>query len=155
MEDQQDHQQPELNALGKLVARLFEYGHNASNNLQDSFSKLSLQSWIRLTVIVGGYMLLRPYIMKLATKTAVRKMEEEDAKSRSEAPAEPQLTPNEFRGIKEKLYEAQDDGDGTGADWGSRARARQRQMLKDLLEEEERRRAAENEDADIQEFLED
>lgn len=153
MDNQQ--QQPELNALGKLVARVVEYGHNASNNLQDSFSNLSLQSWIRLIVIVGGYMLLRPYVMKLATKTAVRKLEEEDAKSRSAVKAEPQLTPNEFRGIKEKLYEMPDEGDGTGADWGSKARTRQRQMLKDLLDEEERRRAAENEDADIQEFLED
>ncbi|KAM4056139.1 protein trafficking PGA2 domain-containing protein [Hirsutella rhossiliensis] len=137
-----------------MVARLAEYGHNATDNINDAFTNMTLQSWIRLTVIVGGYMLLRPYIMKLSTKFAVKKLEE-DAKSQSKEKADPTMTPNEFRGIKEKLYEAQDEVDGSGADWGSNARLRQRQMLKDLLEEEERRRAAENEDADIQEFLED
>ncbi|RDA86579.1 hypothetical protein CP532_5993 [Ophiocordyceps camponoti-leonardi (nom. inval.)] len=147
-----EEQQPELNALGKLFARFVEYGHNASNNLQESFSQLTLKSWIRLTVFVGGYMLLRPYIMKMATKTAVRKMEEEDEKSRKDQAAEAKITPNEFRGIKEKISGLQDDGEGSGADWGGRARMRQRQMLKDLLEEEERRQAAKD-DADIQEFL--
>lgn len=148
--------QPELNALGKVVAQLSEYGHNASNNFNDALSNMTLQSWIRLTVIIGGYMLLRPYVLKLSTKVAVRKLEEEDAKSKGEEKAKPVLTPNEFRGIKEKLYEA-DDGEAgsSGADWGNNARLKQRQMLKDLLEEEQRRRAADNEDADIQEFLED
>ena len=156
-----DHQadvggKPELNALGKMVARVAEYGQNASHNLSDSFSSMTVQSWIRLVVIVGGYMLLRPYVMKLAGKSAVKRMEDEDAKTRGKTSADPELTPNEFRGIKEKLNEADaEDGDGTGTDWGQKARARQRQMLKQLLEEEERRRAAENEDADIQEFLED
>ncbi|PNY26553.1 PGA2-like protein [Tolypocladium capitatum] len=157
--DQQTHQseanQPGLDVLGKLAGRFAEYGHNARNNLSNTFTDMSPQSWIRLIVIVGGYMLLRPYIMKLGSKNAVKMMEEEDAKSKAKDKIDPDMTPNEFRGIKEKLYQAEDEGDGTGADWGQKARARQRQMLKDLLEAEERRRAAENEDADIQEFLED
>ncbi|POR37024.1 PGA2-like protein [Tolypocladium paradoxum] len=157
--DQQTHQpeanKPELDVLGKLASRFAEYGHNASNNLSDAFTNMTLQSWIRLVVIVGGYMLLRPYIMKLGSKNFVNRMEEEDAKSKAKDKIDPDMTPNEFRGIKEKLYQAEAESDGTGADWGQKARARQRQMLKDLLEEEERRRAAENEDADIQEFLED
>ncbi|KAL3957705.1 hypothetical protein ACCO45_008283 [Purpureocillium lilacinum] len=140
MSQQTDSGKPELNALGKLVARFAEYGHNATNNLSSSFSSMTTQGWIRLIVIVGGYMLLRPHLMKFATKGAVKKMEEEDAKSREKDAAQAEISPNEFRGIKEKLM---------------KARVRQRQMLKDLLEEEERRRAAENEDADIQEFLED
>ena len=157
MSQQTDAGKPELNALGKLVARFAEYGHNATNNLSSSFSSMTTQGWIRLIVIVGGYMLLRPHLMKFATKGAVKKMEEEDAKSREQDDAQAEISPNEFRGIKEKLmvHAEEDEGDGTGADWGQKARVRQRQMLKDLLEEEERRRAAENEDADIQEFLED
>ncbi|PHH91225.1 hypothetical protein CDD83_1275 [Cordyceps sp. RAO-2017] len=149
---EQQAREPELNALGMLVARLAEYGHNASHNIQDGFAKMTVRSWLRIVMIIGGYMLLRPYLLKFATKKAVQQLEKEDAKSRGND----KMTPNEFRGIKEKLYEAPDDeGDGTSADWGSKARMRQRQMLKNLLEEEERRRAAENEDADIQEFLED
>ncbi|KAJ6438557.1 protein trafficking PGA2 domain-containing protein [Purpureocillium lavendulum] len=158
MSQQADAGKPELNALGKLAARFAEYGHNATNNLSSSFTSMTTQSWIRLIVIVGGYMLLRPHLMKFVTKGAVKKMEEDDAKAREQDAAQAEMTPNEFRGIKEKLMfqaEQDDEGDGTGADWGQKARVRQRQMLKDLLEEEERRRAAENEDADIQEFLED
>lgn len=149
--------QPGLSVLGNLAGRFAEYGHNASNNLSNAFTDMSLQSWIRLIVIVGGYMLLRPYVMKLGSKFAVKKLEEEDAKTKTNDKIDPDMTPNEFRGIKQKLYHAEDEdeGDGTGADWGQKARTRQRQMLKDLLEEEERRRAAEHEDADIQEFLED
>ena len=149
--------QPGLNVLSNLAGRLTEYGHNASNNLSNAFTDMSLQSWIRLVVIVGGYMLLRPYVMKMGSKFAVKKLEEEDAKSKADDKIDPDMTPNEFRGIKEKLEHAEneDRGDGTGSDWGQKARARQRQMLKDLLEEEERRRAAEHEDADIQEYLED
>ncbi|KYK58674.1 hypothetical protein DCS_05691 [Drechmeria coniospora] len=143
--------------LEQLMARLSMYGNNASNNMSNAFASMSLQSWIRLTVIVGGYLLLRPYFMKWAGKHAVNTMEEEDAKSRGKSSTDADITPNEFRGIKEKLQAAElgDEGDGTGADWGRKARLRQRQLLKDMLEEEERRRAAENEDADIQEFLED
>ncbi|UNI18982.1 hypothetical protein JDV02_005208 [Purpureocillium takamizusanense] len=157
MSQQTGADKPELNALGKLAVRVAEYGQNATNNISNSFSSLTTQGWIRLIVIVGGYMLLRPHLMKFVTKGAVKKMEEDDARSREKDAAEAEITPNEFRGIKEKLMvqAEEDEGDGTGADWGQKARVRQRQMLKDLLEEEERRRAAENEDADIQEFLED
>ncbi|PHH64971.1 hypothetical protein CDD81_3608 [Ophiocordyceps australis] len=151
---QPDARQPQLNVLGRLAARVAEYGHNATNNLHDSFSNMSLQSWIRLTVIVGGYLLLRPYVMKWSSKSAVERMEEDDAKARSKS-ANVEVTPNELRGIKEQIYAAEDQGDGTSTDWGQKARLRQRQVLKDLLEEEERRRAAEHEDADIQQYLED
>lgn len=150
-----DTDKPVLSPLSNIGARLFEYGHNASNNIQNSFANMTLQSWVRLIAIVGGYMLLRPYIMRWAGKSTVARMEQDDVNSRSKDEAiSAATTPNEFRGIKEKLYEADDDeGDGTGADWGQRARLRQREMLKTLLEEEERRREAEAEDADIQEFL--
>lgn len=123
------------------------------------------QAWIRVVVIAGGWMLLRPYIQRAVAKGAVEKMERDDRRARGERgepPPHPDLTPNEYRGIKERLYAHDDDdddddggADGSGADWGQKARVRQRQMLRELLEEDERRRAAQDEDADIQEFLED
>ncbi|OAA66069.1 hypothetical protein ISF_03907 [Cordyceps fumosorosea ARSEF 2679] len=146
---------PSLNLLGQAAARLLEYGNNASNNLQETFTKMTLQGWIRLTVIVGGYLLLRPYILKLSVKTAVSKMEEEDERERAKAAA---MTPNELRGAKQQLEEhlEDDNGEGTGADWGQKARVRQRTMLKEMLEAEEQRRMEEEEDdKDIAEFLED
>ncbi|KAJ3492468.1 hypothetical protein NLG97_g5374 [Lecanicillium saksenae] len=144
---------PRLNMLGQAAAKLLEYGNNAGNNLQDTFSKMTIHGWLRLTVIVGGYLLLRPYILKLSVKTAVSKMEEEDEREKAKAAA---MTPNELRGAKELLEEHLDDdtADGSGADWGQRARVRQRTMLKEMLEAEEQRRLEEEEeDKDIAEFL--
>lgn len=155
-------QQPSGGLFALIMDRLSVYGSNASNNIADGFSNMTAQNWIRVVILAGGYMLLRPYLSKMVTKGAVAKMESDDKKER-EARGEgddtlphPELTPNEYRGIKEKLYaEIDTEGDGSGADWGQTARVRQRDMLRNLLEEDERRRAAQNEDADIQEFLED
>ncbi|KHN95750.1 uncharacterized protein MAM_06362 [Metarhizium album ARSEF 1941] len=154
-------QPPALNLLGQTIARLSEYGQNATNNISQGFNSMTLQSWIRIVVIAGGYMLLRPYFLKAVTKGAVEKMERDDRKARGEDDKlpRPELSPNEYRGFRDKLYAAADDdnagGDGTSSDWGQKARVRQRKMLRELLEEDERRRAALDEDADIQEFLED
>ncbi|OAA40269.1 hypothetical protein NOR_05830 [Metarhizium rileyi] len=152
-------QPPALNLLGQVVARLSEYGQNASNNISEGINSMTLQSWIRIIIFAGGYMLLRPYFLKAVTKGAVEKMERDDKKARGDDDKlpHPELTPNEYRGIKDKLYADDDNvgGDGTSSDWGQKARVRQRKMLRELLEEDERRRAALSEDADIQEFLED
>jgi hypothetical protein len=152
-------QAPALNLFGQIMARLSEYGQNASANVTQGFKDMSPQSWIRIIMIAGGYMLLRPYMMKAVTKGAVEKMEREDREARGddgELP-HPELTPNEYRGLRDKLYADDDNagGDGTSSDWGQKARVRQRTMLRELLEDDERRRAAQDEDADIQEFLED
>ncbi|KAJ4187947.1 Hypothetical protein NCS54_01138300 [Fusarium falciforme] len=141
----------ELNALGKFTAQFLQYGANASNNLSNTFNNMTMQSWIRLVVIVGGYMLLRPYMMKFVTKGAVKKMEEEDEREQRKA----QISPNELRGLAEEEPEIDEEGDGTGADWGQKARVRQRTMLKNLLEAEEQRRLEEEEDKDIADLLED
>ncbi|KAH6892092.1 trafficking PGA2-domain-containing protein [Thelonectria olida] len=149
-----DNEQVELNALGKFVAQFLQYGANASNNLSSTFTSLDTKGWLRLIMIVGGYMLLRPYIMKLSTKVAVKKMEEQDAKEKAEAEAKAQISPNELRGIAEQEPELDPEGDGTGADWGQRARVRQRVMLKDMLEAEEQRRLDEESDKELDDLLE-
>lgn len=141
---------PELNLLGKIVMQLAQYGQNASNNVQGAVKSMSPQAWLRLIAIAGGYMLMRPYLMKWASKRAVDGMEEADEREKA------RMSANEFRGVKEKLIEQEDEdvGDGTSADWGQKARVRQRQVLKAMLEAEEERRAQEAEDdEDIKEFL--
>lgn len=141
---------PELNLLGKFIMQLAQYGQNASNNLQGTVKSMSPQSWLRLIAVVGGYMMMRPYIMKWASKRAVEGMEEADEREKAA------MSANEFRGVKEKLIEQEDEdkGDGTSSDWGQKARVRQRQVLKQMLEAEEERRAQDAEDdEDIKEFL--
>ncbi|KAF7542248.1 hypothetical protein G7Z17_g11747 [Cylindrodendrum hubeiense] len=148
-----ENEQVELNAIGKAAAQFLQYGANASNNLSSTFNNMDTKHWIRLIVIVGGYMLLRPYVMKLSTKIAVRKMEAQDAKEKAEAAAKAQISPSELRGEVEAAITIEAVGDGTGADWGQKARVRQRVMLKEMIEADERRIQEEEDDKDIAEFL--
>lgn len=71
------------------------------------------------------------------------------------------ISPNELRG-RVQIPEDSDSedetatGQSTGPDWGKKARRRQRDMIKKLLEAEERRlqeSKEEEEDKDIEEFL--
>ncbi|KAF4967174.1 hypothetical protein FSARC_5246 [Fusarium sarcochroum] len=150
-QQQPQGEQVELNSFGKFTAQFLQYGANASNNLSNAFESMDTKAWLRLVVIVGGYMLLRPIFMKIVTKGAVRKMEEEDEREKRKA----QISPNELRGLAEDEPDIDEEGDGTGADWGQKARVRQRTMLKDMLEAEERRREEEEDDKDIADLLED
>ncbi|KPM41304.1 hypothetical protein AK830_g5256 [Neonectria ditissima] len=153
-QQQLQNEPTELNALGKATAQFVQYGANASNNLAATFSDMSAQNWIRMIVIVGGYMLLRPYVLKLAGKVAVRKLEEQDEKEKAAAKAK--ISPNELRGgVAEDGSEIGEEGESTGADWGEKARTRQRVMLKQLVEAEELRRQEEEDDKDIEDLLED
>lgn len=148
-----DDEQVELNALGKFMAQFLQYGANATNNLSSTFSSMDTKSWLRLVMIVGGYMLLRPYLLKLSTKVAMKKMEEQEQKDKAAAKA--QISPNELRGIYEEEPEVDAEGDGTGADWGQKARVRQRVMLKQMIEQEEQRRLEEESDKELDDLLED
>ncbi|KAM0204384.1 hypothetical protein ACHAPA_005624 [Fusarium lateritium] len=150
-QQQAQGEQVELNAFGKFTAQFLQYGANASNNISTAFDSMDTKAWIRLTVIVGGYMLLRPLALKFITKGAVQKMEDADEQEKQKA----QISPNELRGLAEDEPDIDAEGDGTGTDWGQKARVRQRTMLKDMLEAEERRREEEEDDKDIADLLED
>lgn len=102
-------------------------------------------------------MLLRPYIIKLGGQSQMKVHEQEAAE------AVPALSPNDLRGqvtIPEDSSDSEDEAGGTTsgaqADWGKKARRRQRHMIKRLLEVEEKRleeSKEEEEDKDIEEFL--
>ncbi|KAK5993320.1 hypothetical protein PT974_06749 [Cladobotryum mycophilum] len=160
MSSQQQQQQPlgaegaSPNPLSLLTAKLAEYGNNARHNVSDGLNQMTPQSWIRLVMIVGGYMLLRQYVIKHSTKVAVRKLEEQEAADKEAA----KVSPNELRGLKAQVpddEDADEGADGTGANWGSKARVRQRKFLREMLEAEEKKREEDDDDADIKEFLED
>lgn len=152
-------QDAQLNDFGRLAFKFAEYGQNASNNLQEAFSNMTTQQWLRLVMIVGGYILFRTRFMTFMSKRSAKQMEEDDAKEQA---AKAKLSPNQLRTGKTAADlddEDADQGDGTGADWGLRARNRQKRVLKQLWEAEEQRKQAELEadkdDKDIAEFLED
>ncbi|KAL1901560.1 hypothetical protein Cpir12675_000429 [Ceratocystis pirilliformis] len=132
-----------------------------SNNIAMTFAELNPYKIIRLVIIVGAYALLRPYAMKLAGRRQERQFEQ--------ASAEDVLTANDLRGqlripdadeddIDDILAQAQgkDGAAATGPAWGKKARKRQRQVLNNLLDQEEerlRQLQEDEEDKEIQEFL--
>ncbi|KAK4127783.1 DUF1531-domain-containing protein [Parathielavia appendiculata] len=133
-------------------------GNRFATNLRGSFTDLTPEKVIRIVIIAGAYLLLRPYLVKLAGRAQMQSHEEEAA--RTEAEAKVKISPNELRGmvnIPEDTDEEDDPaGQASGPDWGKKARRRQREIIKRMLEAEEQRlreTLEEQEDKDIEEFL--
>lgn len=143
------------------VVRLAGIGYDRfTTNMRATFQEMSPEKWIRLVIIVGTYCLLRPYLLKLGGKSQVKQLEKEAAEAEEEAKEQAKMSPNELRGHKVQVPEDSDDeeaeGQTTSADWGKKARRRQRTMVKKILEAEEKRLQDlqdDEEDKDIEEFL--
>ncbi|CAK7207679.1 hypothetical protein SEUCBS139899_010490 [Sporothrix eucalyptigena] len=150
-------------------------GNRFVNNISGSFGSLTIHQWIRLVVIAGAYMLLRPYLIKLGSRFQMKQHEADEKASLEEAAAiaagkKAPLSANDLRGGAAKKAPQQpesdpDDSDDdvpgavvSGTDWGKTARKRQRRVLRKMLEAHEQALAdaqADDEDKDIEEFLED
>lgn len=70
------------------------YAENFVRNLKGSFTRLKPEGWIRLIWIVGAYLLLRPYLMKLGARNQQKQHEEAKA---ANAPTGAEVHPNELR----------------------------------------------------------
>jgi hypothetical protein len=153
-DEQQPQGQDQLNDFGKLAYQFVKYGQNATNNLSNVFNEMTPKQWIRLVVIVGAYLLIRPYVLKHATKKSVERMEREN-KEREEKSAA--ISPNELRDGKKRIEEvdSDDEGESSTTDWGAKARTRQRTLVKKLMQADEQRRQDEEDDKDIADLLED
>ncbi|KAL2262703.1 hypothetical protein VTK26DRAFT_354 [Humicola hyalothermophila] len=133
-------------------------GNRFATNLKGTFADMTPQQWIRLVIIVGAYLLVRPYLIKLGGKAQMKAHEEEEA--RAEAAAKAKMSPNQLRGQIDIPEDTDDEDEATaqssGPDWGKKARRRQREVIRKLLDAEERRlreNQEELEDKDIEEFL--
>ncbi|KAI1415189.1 DUF1531-domain-containing protein [Hypoxylon sp. FL1857] len=126
-----------------------------STNVSESVSSMTPKQWIRLVVIVGGYALLRPYIIKLGAKHQEKQLEQQ---FQEEEERQAQISPNQLRGqvdIPEDSDE-EEQAETTASDWGKKARKRQRNMIKKLLDAEEKRLQElqeDEEDKDIEQYL--
>ncbi|OTA92657.1 hypothetical protein M434DRAFT_74256 [Hypoxylon sp. CO27-5] len=138
-----------INQLFTLVKDRF------SNNLSESFSSMTPKQWIRLVIIVGAYMLLRPYIIKLGAKHQEKQLEKQ---FKEEEERQAQISPNQLRGQLDipEDSEEEEQAETTASDWGKKARKRQRNMIKKLLDAEEKRLQElqeDEEDKDIEQYL--
>ncbi|KFH47583.1 Processing of GAS1 and ALP protein-like protein [Hapsidospora chrysogenum ATCC 11550] len=154
----EEAEQAELNDFGKITYQFLKFGQNATNNLSQMFNDMTAKEWIRLVIVVGSYLLLRPYVQKYFSKKQVEAMEKADAKEKAEALEKAKISPNDLRGVKSNkdvADDSDDEAETSGAAWGQKARTRQRVMLKQMLEAEERRKQEEEEDKEIEDLLED
>ncbi|KAI1126046.1 DUF1531-domain-containing protein [Nemania abortiva] len=137
-------------SVWKLVTLVTD---RTTTNVSASFDSMTAQQWIRLVAIVGAYALLRPYVIKMGAKHQEKQFEKAQQEDLSK------ISPNQLRGelgIPEESDDDEEEGETTAADWGKKARKRQRNMIKQLLDAEEKRLQEtidEQEDKDIEEFL--
>lgn len=143
--------------MAELLGYLRSWGENFQRNTIDAFYSMTPEKYIRLIAIVGAYALIRPYVVKLGSRFQTKEHEKEVDPQEMEAAAA--ISPNSLRGqvqVPEDSDEDETDAQGTGADWGKKARKRQRQMVKRILDAEEklrREQQEDDEDKDIEEFL--
>lgn len=143
-----------------LMDNMHVWAGNFQHNLTETITKMAWQDYIRIVIVIGGYCLLRPYLILLGGKFQAKDHERE--LSEDEMSSAAAMSPNSLRG-QVQVPEDSDDEDGgegrgtTGTDWGRNARRRQRQLIRKILEAEEKLKADEAEadsDKDIEEFLE-
>lgn len=149
---------------GYIVQGFENLKHNAEH-----YASMSLKEWIRIVTIVGAYLLLRPYLSILAAKLQSAQHDKEiDADEMATAATGPkaEISANSLRG-QVKVPEESEDEEGTGeavaaettgANWGKKARKRQRAMIKRIIEADEKLRAEteaydDEEDKDIEQYL--
>jgi hypothetical protein len=148
----------------EFIASWLKYFYtNFTRNAVALWSDTTAKQWIRVIVIVGAYLLLRPYLEKLGAKMQSLQHEKEldPAEMGGAAISANQLRGGKLKSAKGVPVELKDsdeeaEAEGTGANWGKKARKRQRQQIKKVLEHDEKLRLeaqGDEDDKDIMEYL--
>lgn len=125
----------------------------------ESTRNLTPKDYIRLLAIVGGYCLLRPYLVRLGGRFQASDHEREIDDSEILSSGDKGIiSPNLLRGQipEDSDEEEEEEGDKGVVSWGRKARRRQRGLVRKIVEAEEKRRREEEEadsDKEIEEFL--
>ncbi|KAJ4297966.1 hypothetical protein N0V90_005865 [Kalmusia sp. IMI 367209] len=130
------------------------YKDNFVRNITGSFTRLKPEGWIRLVMIVGTYCLIRPYLMKLGARAQERQHAKDAA---AQAGSGTEVHPNELRtGKKFAIPGVESDGEeeeeAKPAEWGKKARVRQRKFIRETMEKEEQRLQDEQEQEDLKDI---
>ncbi|KAK8111855.1 uncharacterized protein PG998_008312 [Apiospora kogelbergensis] len=145
-------------SVQKLVGVFAVAGERLVTNSKASFDGMDTIMWLRVVVIVCGYLLIRPYLMQLGAKA----QEKQFGKGIEDTDNQGKISPNELRGVKEEIPDNSDDeneattAQASATEWGKKARKRQRTMLKKMIDAEEKRLQDlqdDEEDKDIEQYL--
>jgi hypothetical protein len=83
-------------SLNALLANVVEWKDRLVNNSIKSWEEMSAQRWLRIVIIVGAYLLVRPYLLAHAERSRKKRAEKEAADLGLDAGT----TANDFRGGK-------------------------------------------------------
>jgi len=139
-----------------VVDNIRYFALNFLHNIENALD-MDLRTFIRIVVVVGAYLLIRPYLVKGGAKLQERQHEKVfEADKKREANAK--ISPNSLRGQVEVPddTDSEEEGQATGPNWGGKARKRQRKVLKQILDADEKMRLdaeGDKDDKDILEYL--
>lgn len=127
--------------MDAVIGTVVYYIKNFLHNIINVFTGMDTTRWFRLVAIVGGYLLLRPLLLKLGERFQ-RKQHEAAVATRAGPKA--RINPNTLRSGWVEPIEEEDEGEEqvTGVEWGKKARKRQlnaekREIQQRLKEEQD------------------
>ncbi|KAL6153568.1 hypothetical protein ACJQWK_11562 [Exserohilum turcicum] len=88
-----------------ILDNVGEWKDRFVNNSIKSFEEMTAQRWLRIIAIVGGYLLIRPYLLNAAAKNQKKQLDKEAEElglGKSDAP-----DANDFRGKGVKVSKGQ------------------------------------------------
>jgi hypothetical protein len=148
-----------------LVDNTKYFALNFLHNIENAFN-MDLHTFIRIVVVVGAYMLIRPYLVKGGAKLQEREhakvyAADKEREEKARAAEGVKISPNMLRGEKGVVGVPEDtdseaEAEANGTNWGGKARKRQRKVVKSILEADEKMRLdaqGDEDDKDIMEFL--
>lgn len=87
-----------MDTLDFILENVMEWKNRLVNNSVKSFEDMTVQRWVRIVAIIGGYMLIRPYLLKGAANRQKAQMAKEAEELGLETSAE--TNANDFRGFR-------------------------------------------------------
>jgi hypothetical protein len=139
-----------------VIENIRYFALNFLHNLENVLD-MDLRTTIRIVVVVGAYLLIRPYLVKGGAKLQERQHEKVfDADKKREKEA--LISANSLRGQVEVAEDTESDQEGqsSGVNWGGKARKKQRKVIKKILEADEKMRLdaeGDKDDKDIMDLL--
>lgn len=151
--------------IDNILYQITIYKNNLTHQVNETFTRLTPKDLIRLVIIVGAYSFLRPYLLKLGARFQAKDHEREiDHEEIQEMRKSEGYNKGSLKGTVNIPDDTDsEEGEGvtrtvtrTGTDWGKAARRRQRRVMSQLLEAEEKKRLEDEEaesDKELEQFM--
>lgn len=126
-------------------------GDNFVRNVRGMWDGMRPRDYIRIVIIVGTYLLIRPYLLKLAAKIQAKEYAKHTFE-KNEQSKTGKIFPNDLRdGNRIKTYESESIGitSGTGLKDNARRRQKQKHETKSLKQQEPQTLDVNNEKKDV------